>query len=240
MTRPPVGPHRSGGNASSMTAKIRRVDAVEAERLIDSGVTVFDALPSATWRREHLPSAESLPLETFEPSQVADRNRSEPILVYCFDQHCDLSARLSRRLVELGFEEVHDLIGGRAAWTARGGRTEGSVGDRRRISEYVAVPATLGLGATIADLRSLGEQRFPVPVLTDDGVLMGAVHPSGSGLPPETPVADVMIPAPGTIRPELRIEEVVEQLEHDGLDHVFVTAVDGTLIGMAVTEDLHV
>jgi CBS domain-containing protein len=48
-----------------------------------------------------------------------------------------------------------------------------------------------------------------------------------------------MIAAPGTIRPELRLEEAVEQLQHDGLDHVLVTAVDGTLVGLVVAEDLH-
>jgi hypothetical protein len=48
-----------------------------------------------------------------------------------------------------------------------------------------------------------------------------------------------MVPAPGTIRPELRIGETVEQLRRDRLDHVFVTAVNGALLGLAVTEELH-
>lgn len=219
---------------------ITRVDALQAKDLIDAGVTVLDALPEATWRREHLPTARSMPLEAFEPSVVDDLHPAEPVLVYCFDQHCDLSARLSRRLDELGFERVHDLIGGRAAWTALGLPTEGSVGDHRRISHYVEIVDTLPLDGSIADLRGLGEQRFPTPVVTDDGVLMGAVHPTAAGLPAETALAEVMVPAPGTIRPELRIEEVAEQLRRDGLDHVFVTAVDGTLIGLAIASELHV
>ncbi len=218
---------------------ITRVDALEAQVLIADGITVLDALPEATWRREHLPSARSMPLEDFEPSKVDDLDRAAPVLVYCFDQHCDLSARLSRRLDEIGFEQVHDLIGGRAAWTALGLPTEGSVGDRRRISQFVTVVDTLPLDGSVADLRRLGEQRYPVPVVTDDGVLMGAVHPTAGGLPPATALADVMVPAPGTIRPEKRIEEVAEQLRRDGLDHVFVTAVNGTLIGLVVTSELH-
>ena len=125
--------------------------------------------------------------ETFEPSKVDDLDPAEPVLVYCFDQHCDLSARLSRRLDELGFEQVHDLIGGRAAWTALGLPTEGSVGDRRRISQYVEVVDTLPLDGSIADLHELGEQRFPIPIVTDDGVLMGVVHPTAAGLPPTPP-----------------------------------------------------
>jgi len=160
--------------------------------------------------------------------------------VYCFDQHCDLSARLSRRLDELGFEAVHDLIGGRAAWTALGLPTEGTVGDNRRISQYVREIGTVGLHGTIKDLRALPQTRFPTPVVTDDAVVLGAVHPTARALPPSTRLADVMTPAPGTIRPEMRIEEVAAQLERDGLDHVFVTAVNGTLVGLAVLAELHV
>jgi rhodanese-related sulfurtransferase len=219
---------------------ITRVDALEGRVVIERGVVVLDALPEATWRREHLPTARSVPLETFEPSTVDDLDRAEPVLVYCFDQHCDLSARLSRRLDELGFERVHDLIGGRAAWTALGLPTEGTVGDRRRISQFVEVVETLPLDGTMADLYELGEVQFPTPIVTDDGVLMGAIHPTAAGLPSDTALADVMVPAPGTIRPELRIEEVAEQLRSDGLDHVFVTKVDGTLIGLVVTSELHV
>jgi CBS-domain-containing membrane protein len=134
---------------------------------------------------------------------------------------------------------VRDLIGGRAAWTALGLPTEGAVGDRRRISGYARPIATVGPEATVADVRALGAVRFPVPVVTDEGVLIGAVDPTATALPPDTVVVGLMVPAPGTIRPELRLEEAVEQLRGDGLDHVLVTAVDGTLIGLVVTEDLH-
>ena len=41
-----------------------------------------------------------------------------------------------------------------------------------------------------------------------------------------------MIPAPGTIRPEKRVEDVVRQLYRDSLDHVFVTTVGGALLGI--------
>jgi hypothetical protein len=118
--------------------------------------------------------------------------------------------------------------------------TEGAVGDRRRISQYVTKVPTLDIGSTVADLAALGEQRWPTAVVNDDGVLLGAVQPTASSLPPSTPIERVMVPAPGTIRPELRIDEVVERLDRDGLDHVFVTAVDGVLFGFVVTGELHV
>jgi Mg/Co/Ni transporter MgtE len=76
--------------------------------------------------------------------------------------------------------------------------------------------------------------------VTDDGVLMGSVQPAAAALPGDTMIADVMHPAPGTIRPEMRIEEVIDQLRRDGLDHSFVTAVSGVLIGLVVIAELHV
>jgi hypothetical protein len=38
----------------------------------------------------------------------------------------------------------------------------------------------------------------------------------------------------------MRVDEVIRQLRRDGLDHVFVTAVSGVLVGLVVTEELHV
>jgi hypothetical protein len=47
-----------------------------------------------------------------------------------------------------------------------------------------------------------------------------------------------MVPAPRTIRPEGRVDEIVEQLQRDGLDDIFVTAVNGVLLGRVVTAEL--
>jgi rhodanese-related sulfurtransferase len=219
---------------------IIRIDALEAESLLQAGTVVIDVLPESVYRDEHLPGAVSMPLETFTPDQVERYDRGDNLIVYCFDQHCDLSARAATRLDHLGFEQVHDLIGGRAAWTALGLPTEGAVGDRRRIGHHVAPVSSVGLDATIADVAALRPARFPIPVLDENGVLLGAVDPTATALPSDTKVTDVMIPAPGTIRPELRVDEVVEQLRKDGLDHVFVTAVSGRLIGEVVTDELRV
>jgi rhodanese-related sulfurtransferase len=218
-----------------------RVDAIEAQRLIDDGIRTLDVLPSSIFVREHLPGSINLPLENFEPGQVDAFGRAEPLLVYCFDQHCDLSARACARLEDLGFEQVHDLIGGRAAWTALGLPTDGDVGDLRRIAQYVTAVPTVGVDASIADVVSLGEQRFPVPVINADGVLLGAVDAAGAAaLLPTTRVTAVMMPAPRTIRPELRVDKVIEQLRRDEVDHVFVTAVNGALFGLVVTDELDV
>jgi rhodanese-related sulfurtransferase len=217
-----------------------RVDAPAARQLVRDGIRVVDVLPSSVFEKEHLPGARNLPLETFEPGQVDAWDRAAPLLVYCFDQHCDLSSRAVARFGSLGFSAVHDLIGGRAAWTALGYPTEGSVGDRRRISKYVMVADCVPIDAKIGDVVALGPQQYPVPVIDGANVVVGAVDPVAAGLPQTTPVADVMFPAPGTIRPEMRVDEVARQLTKDGLDHVLVTAVDGTLVGRVEVDQLRV
>jgi Mg/Co/Ni transporter MgtE len=103
----------------------------------------------------------------------------------------------------------------------------------------VVSAATVGATALIADVQASGPHRFPVAVVNDDGVLLGAVDPVATSLPPDTPVDRVMVPAPGTIRPELRVDEVVERLRRDTLAQVLVTAVNGVLMGRVVREDLH-
>ena len=64
-----------------------RVDALEAKRLIEDGIRVIDVLPPSEFDEQHLPGAENLPLQQFEPSQVEAYEPSAALLVYCFDQH---------------------------------------------------------------------------------------------------------------------------------------------------------
>lgn len=134
---------------------------------------------------------------------------------------------------------MYDLIGGRAAWTVLGLPTEGQVADSRRISSAVAPAPSVSVSATVDDVVALGSVEFPIAVLGPDRVLLGALQPTVVGLPRDTPVERAMIPAPGTIRPDMRIDDVARQLREDGLDHVYVTTVAGVLLGLIVTKDLH-
>jgi CBS domain-containing protein len=135
---------------------------------------------------------------------------------------------------------VSDLIGGRAAWTVLGMPTEGQVGDARRIAQFVQAARTVRVDARIADVVALGDLQFSVPVLGPDDVVVGAIQPAARTLPRDTPVERVMTPAPGTIRPDVRVDDVASQLREDHLDHVLVTTASGVLVGIVVTEELHV
>src|SRR5262245_49483444 len=143
------------------------IDADEVIHLVESGAPLLDVLPHSIYQQEHLPAARSVPLETFRVDDVKDFARDQPIIVYCFDQHCDLSSRAAARLEAEGFTEVYDLIGGRARWTALGMPTEGSVADDRRVGRFVEEAPAVRFDATIADVRAL-DGRYPVAVVDDD------------------------------------------------------------------------
>jgi len=218
---------------------VTRIDVAEVIERVAAGAKLLDALPHSIYVQEHLPGAESLPLETFR-SEDAERFASDqPVIVYCFDQHCDLSSRMGHRLEMEGLTEVYDLIGGRASWTALGLPTEGSVADHRRISQYVEPVRTVDFDATMADVRAK-DGGYPVVVVGPDDVVLGTLDATADSLPDSTDVARAMVPAPGTIRPETRVDDAVAQLRKDHLDHVLVTAVNGTLFGMVRTDEIHV
>jgi rhodanese-related sulfurtransferase len=206
-------------------------------RLVREGAVLIDVLPASIYAQEHLPGAVNVPLETFRLDDVSDFDRNDAVVVYCFDQHCDLSSRAANRFELEGFAEVSDLIGGRAAWTSLGLPTEGSVADRRRISHYVEPVTTVTADGVIGDVANWAGT---VAVVNAHGVLLGALDSGAEGLPRGTPVTRAMVPAPGTIRPELRIEEVAARLRDDSLEQIFVTAVNGVLLGLVHRDRLHV
>jgi CBS domain-containing protein len=132
----------------------------------------------------------------------------------------------------MGFTAVHDLVGGRVAWTVLGLPTDGEVADRRRVGALAAPTPSVPLSATVADLQRHGERAQAIAVVSDEGVLLGAVDTIARNLPPATPVEGIMIPAPATIRPDVRIDDALEQLRDDGLASVFVTTARGVLVGI--------
>lgn len=66
---------------------VKRIDVDRAIRLVQRGAQLIDVLPSSIYEQEHLPSAKSLPLDSFD-ADTADRiDLARAIVVYCFDQH---------------------------------------------------------------------------------------------------------------------------------------------------------
>lgn len=218
---------------------VTRIDVDQARALIDAGGVLVDVLPAETYRDNHLPGALSHPLETMSEESVADLDRNADLVVYCYDQRCDLSARASARLDAMGFRHVFDLVGGRAAWTVLGLPTEGWEGDRRAVAGFVEPVPRVPFGATVGDAAAVLDGGDVVAVVDGDGVLLGALDPVATALDPALPVSAAMVPAPGTLRPDMTIDAALTQLGRDGLPYSFVTTARGELLGL-LPADAHV
>jgi rhodanese-related sulfurtransferase len=221
---------------------MKRIDVDQAQRLIGRGALVVDVLPAPTYVDEHLPGAVNIPLTTFDDEALSDIERDRALVVYCFDQRCDLSARASARLDQMGFTGVHDLIGGRAAWTVLGLPTEGQIADRHKISRHVRPVASVSVTGTISDVtasdvRAEEASVGPIAVLDDAGVLLGSLDEAALQLPGDTPVERAMTPAPGTVRPDMRLDAALRQLADDGLASTFVTTARGELVGLLLRDE---
>jgi CBS domain-containing protein len=110
------------------------------------------------------------------------------------------------------------------------------VADRRRVGNFASAVDEVAPDATIADVRAL-VPRYPVAVV-DDGILVGALADTSQGLPDDTPVRRAMVPAPATIRSETRIEAAIRQLRKDKVAEIFVTTVNGALVGIVRPDEL--
>jgi rhodanese-related sulfurtransferase len=215
------------------------VDLDGLDALVRNGAVVIDVLPASTYADVHVPGARNIPLTELDDSATSDLDRSTPVVVYCFDYQCDLSPRAAARLESLGFEHVADFVSGRAAWTADGRPTEGEIGDRDRISGCVRrdVPRC-GPDATATDARALIGDWELCAVVDSEGILLGVVRADALEGADNLAVRDLLLPGPGTVRPDARVTEMAEQLDRDRLEHVLVTTFGGRLIGLLRRSDL--
>ncbi|MFF4415294.1 rhodanese-like domain-containing protein [Streptosporangium sp. NPDC001559] len=98
----------------------------EVRKKIDGGsVTLVEALPAVYYEDTHLPGALNLPHDQVDELAAAllPDKRAE-IVVYCSNSPCRNSGIASRRLTELGYENVYDYDEGKEDWVNAGLPTE--------------------------------------------------------------------------------------------------------------------
>jgi Mg/Co/Ni transporter MgtE len=93
--------------------------------------------------------------------------------------------------------------------------------------------ATCRLGTPIDELHA-----DLCVVVNDQRVVLGDVRGKALQAPPETPVEDVMNPAPSTYRPNVSVSEMAQHLAETGAQRVLVTDADGHLIGWLRRDDV--
>ena len=103
--------------------KIVNRDQVLAQIERDPNTPVVEVLPEEMFRKFHLPGAVNVPLDDDDfdrKIQQAAPDKSEPVIVYCYDSDCDASPKAAQRMEELGYEEVLDYGGGKLDWKEAG------------------------------------------------------------------------------------------------------------------------
>ena len=218
----------------------RAVDTAETERLLHAGAQVVEVLPQSDYEREHLPGASSIPLAAMQADTVAELDRDTTTIVYCYDYQCDLSARAARRLETLGFTDVCDYTASKAAWMGCGLPVEGTVQSSTRAGAIArtTIPRC-SLGEKVGDLRERFGDETVCVVLDDAGFVLGAARREITQLDDATLVDDVLLPAPPTVRPSIPADELARNMDRDGRTYVYVTTVEGRLIGLVTRADLH-
>ena len=81
------------------------------------GLVIIDVRNEDEWSSGHIPNAVLMPLPTLH-TRLAEIPRDRPIVVHC--QRGGRSAVATATLDAFGFEDVHSLTGGFAAWEAAG------------------------------------------------------------------------------------------------------------------------
>ncbi len=147
-----------------------------------------------------------------------------------------MSPRAAWRLEALGFEQVHDYVGGKADWLANGLPREGARTGVPYAGELVdSAPPTCVLTDTVADVRArLNDTRYGFCLVhNEDRIVLGRVRRSGiEDAEPTTTAGSVMEPGPSTVRFDTPARELAQRLTEKNLKTAIVTTPGGRLVGV--------
>jgi Mg/Co/Ni transporter MgtE len=151
-----------------------------------------------------------------------------------------MSPRAASRLESLGFEQVHDYVGGKADWGSAGLVLEGENGSETRVGAHVRkdVP-TCSLGDRLQHVCArLDQSNWDTCFVVDERrVLLGRLGRRALRSREDVLAEDAMTPGPSTIRPSARLEEVVERMRRQKLNTLPVTSSDGRPVGLLALSD---
>jgi rhodanese-related sulfurtransferase len=215
-----------------MPIEIRRKDV---KTLVAQGrVQLVEVLPPAEYKKEHLPEAVNIPLDTLTAEVTKALRKDIAVIVYCADFQCDLSARAAWRLESMGFQEVYRYTPGKADWLAAGWETEGTQAKKPRIRQMIHKDvATCSLRERLEDVKSRRRPNQDLCVVVNDkNIVMGVIQGDTWDANPLARVADIMQPGPRTIRPDLDPKDAQKILKNYESPTAIVTTSDGELLGV--------
>ena len=207
----------------------------EVQRLIREGAQVVEVLPAEMHRKERLPGAISIPLTKMSRAATGRLDRDRPVIVYCYDLQCDLSARASWVLEAFGFERVYDYVAGKQDWFAFGLPMEGEEADTPRAGDraHRDVP-TCSLSERISAVRERVQATGwdTCVVVNAQRIVLGLLRPHALESAAEACVEDVMELGPVSARPDATLDEMKEHFERLKLESSPITTSYGELVGL--------
>jgi len=215
-----------------MPIEIRRKDVKTL--VAQDRVQLVEVLPAAEYKKEHLPRAVNIPLETMTSETTKQLRKDVAVIVYCANFECDLSARAAWRLESMGFQEVYRYTPGKADWLAAGWETEGTQAKKVRIRQMIHkdVP-TCALRERLEDVKSRRRPNYDLCVVVNDrNIVLGVIQGEAWDANPLSRVSEVMQPGPRTIRPDLEPKDAQRILRNYDSSSAIVTTSDGELLGI--------
>jgi CBS domain-containing protein len=146
-----------------------------------------------------------------------------------------MSPRAAWRLEQLGFAAVSEYTNGKSEWLGYGLPTEGAEAARPRAGDVVRcdVPTCrIDDGLETARERMRGSDWDLCIVVNESGVVLGRLRASKLDESAAGTAEAVMEPGPTTVRPDERLEELVERMRQAEVGQIIVTTPDGRLIGV--------
>ena len=205
-----------------------RVDRGEVVRLVEhEAAQLVEVLSRHEYDEEHLEGASHISLKELTAGAVGVLDATRPVIVYCWDELCDMSPRAAAPLEHLGFDRVYGYVAGKVDWMAAGLPTV-----HRDPSERRAIDADEPRPPSCPPDTPLGELPAERPVVVDvDSVVIGSVdrEPPGSSA---RPVGEVMHLGSTTVRAHEPLDPLLERMRARHVDHVLVTTPEGRLLGI--------
>jgi CBS domain-containing protein len=146
-----------------------------------------------------------------------------------------MSPRAAWRLEALGFDQVYDYAAGKADWGAADLPREGTVASEASAGD--AADHDVPTCSLSDELRAVRERVRAAGwdqciVVNEHRIVLGRLGRNAIASGDERSVEDVMQEGPSTVRPNVRLTELEQRLERQGLRSALVTTNDGRLVGV--------
>jgi rhodanese-related sulfurtransferase len=182
-----------------------KIDYEGLRELLDEGAQLVEVLPREEYAEEHLPGAINIPLKELDRDSAAQLDKARPVIVYCWDQLCDMSPRAAALLDRLGFERVYDYAASKVDYLARGLAREGEKADERRAVEAIREELVRFAPEDSVEGARARIEASPFGfglVVDEDGVVLGRLRRSLLQESVGKIVEEAMEVGPSTVRAE--------------------------------------